>query len=176
MSRGPLFSGHTYSRVSKNCRSMRVSALRQSACGRSTRTDVHCFYWNTIGLFWSTFIYTTTLQFPSSPVVLINSVGQKVWLGLFKGQASILGCLNFLRVLRKNNQNTKDSLRSWPDLWRALASFYGYFRCFSLGCKAARRIARLKLRFLAGQKAIANSGPATYEGYPGDYRRRMERN
>ena len=43
------------------------------------------------GFFWSTFIYTTNLQFPSSPVVLINSVGQKVWLGLFKGQASILG-------------------------------------------------------------------------------------
>ena len=176
MRRGPLFSGHTYSRVSKNCTSMTVSALKQSACGRSTRTDLHCFYWNTIGLFWSTFIYTTNLQFPSSPVVLINSVGQKVWLGLFKGQASIPRWVSiFLKVLRKNNQNTKDSLRSWRDLWRASASFHGCFRCFCLGCKAARRIARLKWRFLARQEAIANSGPATYEGYPGDYRRRMER-
>lgn len=153
MSRGPLFSDHTYSRVSKNCTSMTVSALKQSACGRSTRTDLHCFYWNTIGLFWSTFIYTTNLQFPSSPVVLINSVGQKVWLGLFKGQASIPRWVSiFLKVLRKNNQNTKDSLRSWRDLWRISASFHGCFRCFSLSCKPREQLQDLNWDFSPAKK------------------------
>ena len=152
MSRGPLFSGHTYSRVSKNCRSIIVSAAqieRLWSVNENWRTLLLLKFYR----FVLVNFHINNLQFPSSAVVLINSVGQKVWLGLFKGQASIPRWVSiFLKVLRKNNQNNKESLRSWRDLWRISASFHGCFRCFSLSCKPREQLQDLNWYFATAKK------------------------
>ena len=148
MSRGPLFSGYTYSRVSKNCRSMTVSAAQIERLWSVNEN------WRTLLLLKSyRFVLAHFHIYNEFTIPQLPSYFDKFsWTeSLVRSGIDSRLSLNFFKVLRNNNQNTKDSLRSWPDLWRALASFHGCFRCFSLGCKAARRIARLKLRFLAGQ-------------------------
>ena len=152
MSRGPLFSGHTYSRVSKNCRSMRVSALRQSACGRSTRTDVHCFYWNTKGFFLVHFHIYNEFTIPQLPSCFDKFSWTESLVRSFQRSGIDSRLSLFLRVLRKNNQNTKDSLRSWRDLWRISASFHGCFRCFSLSCKPREQLQDLNWDFSPAKK------------------------